>query len=224
MKNFRFIGYICNVADNNKHILEEIWAVLLTGLLKFILMDWLNLRAFYITIAIVFWAVFIYKRYRENPEVMDRWGIRRKNFIVSMLVLLPFGVLGTLAIIIYGFFNDVSFFNWHILPILLFYPLWGTFQQFIVAGLVARNLRYEVDTRLNDFRIIIAVSLLFALIHIPYWPLAVYVFVMEIIFLLVYFHWRNIWALGIYHGLVSTFFLYFVSGRDLFKELYAIFI
>lgn len=202
----------------------EIYAVLNTGLLKFVMMDWLNMRAVYITAAILFWTLFIYIRYKSNPAVFVYWGIRKENFKKSMWKLLPFGLIGIVSILLYGYWQDAEFSNWHILPVLIFYPIWGTFQQFIVAGLVAGNLDHNNMARLSRRTIIIIVSVLFALIHAPDWILVAYVLVMEIVFLSVFLRLRNIWALGIYHGIVSTLFLYFVSGRDLFKELYAVFL
>lgn len=216
--------YLREVNDRESYIPQEIFAVLITGLLKFLLMDWMNWRAFYITAAILFWTVFIYRSYKNNPDVAERWGIRRKNFKQSMRALLPFGLVASALILIYGYFSDAEFINWHILPILVFYPLWGTFQQFIVAGLVAGNLQYQKMVPLNRFWITIIVSLLFALMHAPHWFLAGYVLIMEIFFLSVFLRLRNIWALGFFHGIVSTLFLYFVSGRDLLEELYAVFI
>ncbi len=187
-------------------------------------MDWLNLRAFYIIAAIVFWAIFIYRRYKSNPGVLSRWGIRKKNFNASVKALLPFGMAGIAGVLIYGWFRDVEFLNWHFLPVVVAYPLWGTFQQFIVAGMIAGNLQNHPKIKLTDNWIVLIVSLLFGLLHLPYLLLAGYVFIMELIFLKVFFRYRNIWALGLYHGIVSSFFLYFVSGRDLFKELYAAFL
>jgi len=68
----------------------EITAVLVTGLMKFVLMDWLNFRAFYIAAACIFWSVYIYKRYRANKFVLQQWGFRKNNFRQSFLFLLPF--------------------------------------------------------------------------------------------------------------------------------------
>ena len=214
---------MANTIAQEKKLHSEIVAVLFTGLLKFPMMDWLNYRAFYIIGVILFWAIFIYRSYKNDPEALERWGIRKKNFRISMLALLPFALVAIPAILFYGWLNDTVFYQWHLLPILIFYPLWGTFQQFIVVSLVAGNLKNTAGARINDSGIILFVAVLFALIHSSDWVLAAYVFVMEIFFLWVYLRWRNIWALGIYHGIVSALFLFYVSGRDLFQELFTIF-
>ena len=198
-------------------------AVLITGVLKFILMDWLNFRAFYIAGAILFWIMFIYKRYQKNPEILQKWGFRKENLKQSLLWLLPFAILLVTAIVAYGFFYNATFLNWHFLPVLLLYPVWSLFQQFMIAGLVAGNLAELPESRLSKPQAILVVSVLFALIHYPSLPLMIYVLVMESVFLIAYFRWNNLWALGLYHGIISSFFLFFALGRDLFTELWAVF-
>jgi hypothetical protein len=41
---------------------------------------------------------------------------------------------------------------------------------------------------------------------------------MEVVFIIVYIKWRNLWAMGIAHGWIATFILYFVLERDLWAE------
>ncbi|MCF8336729.1 MAG: hypothetical protein K9I74_01985 [Bacteroidales bacterium] len=201
----------------------EILALVVTGALKFILMDWLDFRAFYIVGACLFWLVFIYRRYKGDPQVVNRWGFRKKNLRKSFLILLPFAALAIVGIVIYGLKVEATFMNWHILPILAFYPVWGLFQQFMIAGLFAGNLIHLPEIQLTHRQIILLTALLFALVHFPSIPLMLFVFVMETLFLSVYFQWGNIWPLGIYHGLVSSFFLFLVLGRNLLIELLTIF-
>jgi len=209
--------------DSNKVKRWEILAVLITGLLKFVLMDWLNFRAFYIGGACLFWIVFIYKRYQRNPEILQKWGFRKENLKQSLLRLLPFAIMAISAIVVYGVVYNATFLNWHFLPVLLLYPVWGLFQQFMIAGLVAGNLAELPESRLSKPQAIAVVSVLFALIHYPSLPLMIYVFLMEMLFLKIYFRWNNLWALGLYHGVISSFFLFFALGRDLFTELWAVF-
>jgi len=209
--------------DSNTLKRWEILAVLITGVLKFVLMDWLNFRAFYIAGAILFWIIFIYKRYQRNPEILQKWGFRKESLKQSLLWLSPFAILLVVAIVVYGFIYNATFLNWHFLPVLLLYPVWGLFQQFMIAGLVAGNLAELPESRLSKPQAILVVSVLFALIHYPSLPLMIYVLVMESVFLIAYFRWNNLWALGLYHGIISSFFLFFVLGRDLFTELWAVF-
>ncbi len=207
--------------DRNKY--KEIFAVILTGLLKFVFMDWLNFRAFYIIAACGFWIIYIWKTRKKYQDIYKYWGFRKSNLKKSSLLLLPFAVITILGIYFYGAGIEVKFLNWRIIPILVLYPLWGLLQQFLIAGLIAGNMRNLESLKLPDLFIILITSLVFALVHYPSLPLMLYVLVMEIIFLHIYFKYNNLWALGLFHGWVSGLFLYYVLGRDLWKELWVIF-
>lgn len=201
----------------------EIAAVLATGLLKYVLMDWLNFRAFYIAAACIFWSVYIYKRYRENKFILQRWGFRKGHFKQSFLFLLPFALVMVAAIVWYGISYNAIFLNWHIIPVFVFYPAWGIIQQFLMVALVAGNLQAIKTVKLRKSQIFLLTSLVFAGVHYPSLPLMVFTFFMELVFLIAYFKWKNLWALGLYHGWVASLLLFFVLGRDLWSELWTVF-
>jgi len=208
--------------DNERWL--EILAVLITGILKFVLMDWLEYRLFYITAACLFWIIFIYRKNRKNPDFLKSWGFQNKYLKQSLLFLLPFLLICITGIFVYGFFIETKFMKWHIVPILTLYPVWGLIQQFMMAGLVAGNLKKLTVLDFADWQIILFTSLLFAMVHYPSIPLMIFAFVMEIIFVRAYFKWPNLWSLGLYHGWAGGLFLYFVMGRDLWNELWIIFL
>ncbi|HYW94948.1 MAG TPA: CPBP family intramembrane glutamic endopeptidase, partial [Bacteroidales bacterium] len=95
--------------------------------------------------------------------------------------------------------------------------------QFMMTALVAGNLKDISSLNFKNYQIILLTSLLFSLVHYPYGPLMVYAFLMEILFTITYFRWKNLWPLGIYHGWVSSLLLFLVMGRDLWSELWRIF-
>ena len=201
----------------------EILAVVLTGTLKYVMMDWLGLRLFYITAAILFWGVYIWFRYRENPMIISQWGIRKENFKRTFLFLLPYA-LGILVLIVgYGFYVNAYFLNWRFIPVLVIYPLWGIIQQFMMIALVAGNLQAITSLHLRNSQVMLWTSLLFAFVHYPSLPLMGFAFLMELLFIWAYFNWRNLWALGLFHGWLGSLFQFFVLGRDLWKELWVIF-
>jgi uncharacterized protein len=201
----------------------EIVAVVATGVLKYIFMDWLNLRSFYIGAAIIFWSFYIYKRYKRNNQVLQQWGFRKKYFTRTFLFITPFAILLTAAIILYGISTHAFFLNWHVIPVFIFYPAWGIIQQFLMLALIAGNLQSVSFIRLNNSQIIILASLVFALVHYPSLPLMIFTFFMELFFLIAYFRWRNLWPLGLYHGWVATLLLFYVLERDLWNELWTVF-
>lgn len=201
----------------------EILAVVVTGLLKFILMDWLGFRLFYVVAACIFWVIYVYREYKRNPGVHKSWGFQKAWLRSSFYFLLPVALIFFTGIILYGIFNHIHFFNWHIIPVLVLYPVWGIIQQFMMVGLVAGNLKKLTDVKITDSQIILFTSFLFALVHFPSIPLMGYAFFIEIIFIKAYLRWPNLWTLGLYHGWISTFFIYFVLERDLWSELWLIF-
>jgi hypothetical protein len=201
----------------------EILAVGITGLMKFVLMDWLDMRALYIGAVCLFWLLFITGRYRDNKDILKDWGFQKDHFKATFLFLLPFAVAAVTAIIWYGISFNADFLNWNLIPVLLLYPVWGMIQQFMMIGLIAGNLQKISTLNLKKPQIVLITALLFTLIHSPSLPLMAFAFFMEILFTSVYFKWRNLWPLGLYHGWVSCLFLFFVMGRDLWNELWPMF-
>lgn len=201
----------------------EIAAVFTTGLLKYVFMDWLNFRAFYIAAACIFWSVYIYKRYRGNKQILQQWGFRKNYFKQTFLFLLPFALVMVAAIVWYGISYNAIFLNWHVIPVFVFYPAWGIIQQFLMVALVAGNLEAIKRVKLRKSQIFLLTSMVFAWVHYPSLPLMVFTFFMELVFLIAYFKWRNLWALGLYHGWVASLLLFFVLGRDLWNELWTVF-
>jgi uncharacterized protein len=212
-----------NVKLSDKRRWFEIAAVVATGLMKYLFMDWLELRVFYIVIACLFWISFIFHRYRSNRFILKQWGFRRKNFNKAFFFLTPFALAVIVGVIWYGYKYNATFLNWHVLPIIVLYPAWGIIQQFLVLALIAGNLHAIRSVRLNKLQIVLLVSIFFSLVHYPSFPLVVFTFFMEFLFAMAYFKWRNLWPLGLYHGWVASLLLFFVLGRNLWNELWVIF-
>jgi uncharacterized protein len=199
----------------------EIFAVISTGILKFVFIDWLNMRAIYIVSICLFWLIYIYSKYKRNPQVIRQWGIQKQHFKKTFLYLLPFGLICVGGIGIYGYLYRVDIVTWHILPMLILYPFWGLIQQFIVAGLISGNLKAIENPRFSNYQIILLTSLFFSLVHYPSPFLMLFTFIMQWIFTTAFLRWKNIWPLGLYHGWIATFLLYIIMGRDLWVELFA---
>lgn len=194
----------------------EIYLIAIMVFLKFVMMDWLNMRVFYISAVCLIWVAYIYYRHTKDKTVLIKWGFRRQNFRKSSLVLLPFTVVSIAGSLVYGRFSGHHIQNWHILLILALYLVWGTFQQFIIVNLIVQNL-----TKPGPLFTVVIGSFLFCLVHSPDVLLMTYTFFMEALFIYVFLKFRNIWALGLVHGVVATFLLYFVQHRDLWLELFS---
>ena len=62
----------------------EITAVIITALLKFILMDWLDWRAFYITVVIISWMGYIFYKVKTDKKILMGWGLKKEHFKQSI--------------------------------------------------------------------------------------------------------------------------------------------
>ena len=204
----------------NKRRLFEITAAALTGLGKIVLIDLLEQKLLFILIACLFWIGYVIWRYRKDTDILTYWGFTKNNFRQSFLRLLPLVLISILGFFLYGYFKNTLILNWHILPILLLYPLWGVIQQYLVVGLVAGNLQDQDKFRMPKWAIVIITAILFSIVHYPSGMLILGTFLLAIVYTIEYLRDRNLWVLGIYHGWLGCFYYFFVLQRDPFVETF----
>lgn len=119
----------------------EISAVIMTGVCKFVFVDMLPFKSWYIVTTCLFWIIYVFLRYQKHKDILKYWGFSKSGFRDTFRTLLPLAVLSIVGFVIYGMRQDVLVFNWHIIPTLLLYPLWGIVQQFLIVSLIAGNLK-----------------------------------------------------------------------------------
>ena len=195
-------------------------AVILTAIGKFIFMDYLNWRFPFVIAAIVFWAVYIIYRNRTNPGISKYWGFRTDNFKIVIRKVLPFGLLAVIVFIAIGLYQNTITITWHIIPILILYPVWGIIQQFLLIALTAGNMQDLKGHNLNKGVIILFSALLFALVHFPIIWLIIGTFILAVFYGWIYLSERNIYVLGLFHGLLGGLFYYTVLNKDPFLETF----
>ncbi|MGW8317106.1 MAG: hypothetical protein ACWGNV_16030, partial [Bacteroidales bacterium] len=109
--------------------IHKLWFVLLavaiTAALKFILMDWLHWRAFYIVGITLFWLGYIYYLEKDRREQKRNLTFSLDHFKKSLLLLSPFILLSITAILLYASQHQDLSFKWRMIPVLLLYPIWG---------------------------------------------------------------------------------------------------
>ncbi len=198
----------------------EIIAVTLTGLGKIAFMDILNWRLPFISIAVLAWTAYVVYRSRRVPGMLRYWGFRIDNSRASLRILLPIAIAAVVAFLVIGYFRGTINLTWHIFPVLLLYPIWGTIQQFLVIGLVAGNLRDIRSSRLSIHVIVFLTALLFGLVHYPSHWLMSGTFLLALLYGYVYLRVRNVFILGLFHGWLGAVFFYTVVGRDPFLEVF----
>ena len=207
-----------NVSDKQR--LLEIIAVAITGAGKFILIDVLDQRFPFILAAMLFWISYIWIRSRRINGMLKYWGFRLENFSKVWRMVLPFGIISLLAFTCIGIFRGTVNLTWHIIPILIIYPIWGTIQQFLVIGLVAGNLQHLKAFAINRIVIILLTATLFGLLHYPYPWLMLGTFLLAIFYGLIYLKSRNLYVLGLFHGWLGGLFFYTLVDRDPFLEVF----
>ncbi len=185
---------------SNKTRIFEIFAVVLTALGKFLFMDYLNWRLPFIATAIIFWSCYVIYRSKRKPGITKYWGFRTDNFNKVVQIILPFGALCLVIFISVGLYQNTIKITWHIIPILILYPIWGIIQQFLLIALIVGNLQDYKNSTFTRGLIVILSALLFGLIHYPFGWLILGTFILAIFYGLIYLKERNIYALGIFHG------------------------
>lgn len=200
--------------------LLEITAVVITGLGKFIFMDILKWRLLFITIAIIAWVVYIGYCKRKESNIMKYWGFRMDNFKQVCWQVLPFGLVSVAIFLTVGYSRDTINLTWHIIPILIIYPLWGVIQQFLMISLVAGNMKEMKGPKPGNFGIILITAILFALVHYPNIWLIPGTFVLALFYTYIFLKNRNVYVLGLFHGWLGGLFFYTVVGRDPFIEVF----
>lgn len=202
----------------------EILAVVLTALGKFVFMDYLDYRLPFVVFAIIAWGVYILYRCKQESNILKYWGFRTDNFKVSVKLILPFGIISVISCIAIGYFQGTINITWHIIPLLITYPIWGMIQQFLTIGLIAGNLNHLKSIKLNKILIIIITAILFSVVHYPSFWLMSGTFILALFYGFIYLKKKNIYAMGIFHGCIGALFYYTVVDRDPFQEIFMKFI
>ncbi|WP_462251062.1 CPBP family glutamic-type intramembrane protease [Ekhidna sp.] len=203
---------------NNSIQKFEIAAVTVTAAGKFLFYDLINQRLFFIILMFGFWGFYVFKRLRDDPNILKTWGFRIDNFSKVLHMVLPYGLIATALCFLIGFIQGTINMHWHIVPIILVYPLFGILQQFLLMSLVAGNI--QAMNRINTRTIILLTSVLFGLLHYPYTWLIIGTFLLSLFYTYIFLKERNLYVLGIFHGWLGAIFYYTVVNKDPFLEVF----
>ncbi|AUP78638.1 CPBP family intramembrane glutamic endopeptidase [Flavivirga eckloniae] len=215
---FSDIKLIRPVSDKTR--IAEIFGVILTAIGKFIFMDYLNWRLLYVVFAIVSWTLYIIYRYKTERGIIKYWGFRTDNIKSILKLMAPFGGISVMLFLGIGYYQNTINLTWHILPLLITYPIWGSIQQFLIIGLIAGNLHELNNRKLNRSLIIIITAILFSVVHYPSMWLMLGTFILALFYGYVYLKVKNIYVMGVFHGWLGTLFYFTVVNRDPFQEVF----
>jgi uncharacterized protein len=192
----------------------EISAVALTGILKFLLFDYLNWHFIYVTSAVLFWMIYIYSRFKRNKNITEYWGFTRKNLDKSLVITGLFSFICFILFFLFAIWRNYPLWNPHMIFSFLTYPLWGLIQQFLIMSLVAGNLKDMEHVSLKKTFIVVSVSIFFAIVHLPSLMLTIGTFFLAVFYCIVFLKYRNLYPLGIFHGWIGGLFYFYVLNRD----------
>ena len=218
LSNFSALNLNRSVSDKIR--LLEVLAVVLTGVGKFIFMDYLDWRLSFVLTAIMFWTFYVLYRYKKNKEILKDWGFRFDNFKQVLILVLPFTIVSILSFFVIGSFQRTINLTWHIIPLLITYPIWGVIQQFLIIGLFAGNLNDLKSIKLKKSSIIIITALFFSVVHYPSFWLIIGTLILALFYSYVYLKAKNIYVLGLLHGWLGALFYYTVVNQDPFADVF----
>lgn len=205
---------------SDKVRLLEIGGVVLTGLGKFIFMDYLNWRLPFVIAAILAWLYYVIYRYKKDKHVLKDWGFRRDNFKPVLKLMLPFALISIASFFIIGYLQGTINLTWHIIPLLITYPIWGSVQQFLTIGLLVGNLKDFKKTKFNKGFIIFITAIFFSVVHYPSIWLMIGTFILALFYGYIYLKAKNIYVLGLFHGWLGALFYYTVVNQDPFADIF----
>lgn len=211
--------YVSETISERRRVLEIV-AVVVTGIGKFVFMDLLEWRFLFISTAIIAWSMYILYYRGKNSQILKYWGFRKDNLGSVGNLVLPFGLISLASFVTIGYMLNTLNFTWHIIPILIIYPIWGTIQQFLIISLIAGNMKDLKGRDWSNTTIMLATATMFAVVHYPNLWLIFGTFILALFYTYIFLKDRNVFILGIFHGWLGGLFFYTVVDRDPFIEVF----
>ncbi len=201
-----------------RRALGEAAAVIATGLLHLFFEEVLHAKGPFILLAGIGWGTYLVLSIRKNPRLPREWGFGREGLGPTARWAGGILLVGAALLALAGALRGTLSWNPHLLPILLLYPIWGLLQQFLLQALLARNLDRLMPSRRWT---VPATALLFAGVHLPDFLLAGATLLLALLFVPIYLRYRNLYPLGVVHGLLGALAYFWVLGRDPWMEILA---
>jgi len=146
----------------------------------------------------------VYSHWRRG-ESFAWLGFRRENFLRCVRDFAPL-ILGlALVPLALGAWFGTLRPTGHMPPLLFvaYYCIWGTFQQYALNGYFVNRLSTAAAPAEQRWVPLLA-ALLFAVVHVPNWFLVSVTFTLGLLCARIYRTHRNLYFLGIAHGLIGS--------------------
>lgn len=116
----------------------DVSTVIATGILHLVFIEVFHAKAWFIVLAIAGWAIYVAVRVHSESSTLGFWGFRSINLRNTLIASSTVATIAIFAMIPIS--RRALFIHWHMLPLLLLYPIWGLTQQFLVQAMVVNNL------------------------------------------------------------------------------------
>ncbi|MDQ3010875.1 MAG: CPBP family intramembrane metalloprotease [Acidobacteriota bacterium] len=155
--------------------------------------------------------VLIVNSHRLRGEGLREIGFTLLNFGRALKLVAPPTILVCIACAALGYFTDSFHLTSHFWTNLLFLPVWGLTQQYVLQGFIYRRIRFVLmdDTTLPSKQgrrvnfAILATAAIFALAHAPNLMLMFLTLLGALLWSWIYERAPNLWALGLSHAVIS---------------------
>jgi len=188
----------------------ELALVVVPGVLNFASeLAWLS-KTVVVAGAALAWVAYAAPRLVRDRSAAREWGFRADTWPAAARAVAVVTALGI------GLLAASGAAAGHLPPprgfwvALALYPAWGLAQQFLLNGVLLRNLRALLPERLA----LPLAAALFAASHLPDLSLAALTLPAGLAWGWIYLRWPNLWALALGHGVLGAAAYYLVLGRD----------
>jgi hypothetical protein len=172
----------------------------------------------FIACACLFWGAFVVAKGVLRPGVFREWGFRADNLMRASAFPAALFAAAALALAAYAWWHGSFWLPPHAAWLFLLYPVWGLAQQFLALGVAVQNLELVPAVRQRRWLLALLGAALFGAVHAPDWWVVVATFLLELVLVPVFLHWRNLWPLGVLHGWLGVLFYHWALGRDVLAE------
>lgn len=186
--------------------LRELTAAIATAVIHVLPLERFYPEVAEIVVIVAGWIAYLgYLVVKDRPRLVEM-GFRREGLGATAAAALGFFAVACVGMAVFGTVR----FGVNMLILAALYPIYGLVQQWLVQGIVARQL----VTRAPAWVVVPATALVFGLLHMPDRLATVATFVLGLVFVPIYLRWRNLWALGFVHGWLAIPMYFWIVGID----------
>jgi membrane protease YdiL (CAAX protease family) len=191
----------------------EIASVLVSGLLaEWFAFSFLGNNRWALLIPVGMALALMISSHRFHSEGLKELGFRFDNFFDACRFLLLPTVIALVGIVVVSWWLNGSFAIKPVRPRFILLPFWALFQQYALQGYINRRAQIVLG---RNWRSVILVAVLFAILHLPNLPVAGLTFVGAAVWAAAYQRYPNLFAPALSHALASLGLALLLPGNTI---------